>query len=205
MATKPTKQLDWATDADPAKIDEPIAAKRELGYVANERPTFKSHNWIFHITDQWIKYLEETTDTNTSIYTVIVGSGDDATHATLQDAVNDGTLGTNQWVLIQEDQTINTAISLTKAGWRIHCRPGVVFTRGAASNGISIEAASVEIIDGRFVGYTTGGDKAITMTVAAEYCKVVGSRFAASTDTEVDDSLVPAGKKPVISQTISEV
>lgn len=204
MATKPTKKLDWTTDADPAKIEEPIAAKRELGYVANERPTFKSHNWVFHITDQWIKYLEEITDTNVSIYNVIVGSGDDATHATLQDAVNDGALGTNQWVLVQEDQTINTTISLTKAGWRVDCRPGVTWTKGAATTGISLEASGIEFNNGRFVGYTVAGDKAIAMTAAAEYCKIIGGRFASGTDTEVDDSLVPAGKKPVISQTISE-
>ena len=204
MATKPSKRLDWCPDADPAKIEEPIAGKRLLGYVANEKPTFKHHNWIFYLIDQWFKYFEDTTDTNTSIYNVIIGTGDDATHATLQAAVNDVALGTDQWVLVQESQTINTAISLTKAGWRIDCRPGVIFTKGSASTGISMEAARLELNNGRFVGFTTAGDKAVALTAAAEYCKIVGARFALNTDTEVDDTLVLAGKKPVIAQTISE-
>lgn len=207
--TKPTKHINWGVgNVDPVnRIVEPADSKKVLGWLDDEQPPAPIFNWLFFVVDAWQHYFESVTDQIANRYDAVVADISDpsSTHATLQAAVNDVTLGTDKVILVKNSVTINTMISMTKARWRVFCNPGVVFTRGSVPNGISLEAEGIEFNYGRFVGFTTVGDKAITMTSAAEYCKIIGTRFAPTTDTEVDDTLAPAGKKPVIAQTISEV
>lgn len=210
MATKPSGHIGWGVgNPDPAnRIVEPSSAKKQTGWNDDEQPPAPFFNWLFFRIHEWLTYFEERTDTFAARYDVIIGdtaTDQSATHDTLAEAIADAAVPTDAWVLVKESQTIDTTISMTKARWRIDCKPGVVFTKGAVTTGISMEAEGIEWNGGRFVGFTTAGDKAIAMTVAGEYCKVIGTRFAASTDTEVDDALVPAGKSPVIAQTITEV
>lgn len=209
---KPAEHLDWVTDDDAAKQVEPTGAKRLLGWIQGERPPFQWMNWTFWVQDKWNKYFEAQTDVLLARliehYDAIIddtGTNAAATHDTLALAVADGALGANARVLILASQTINTTVDLTKSYWRITCAPGVTFTKGSVTTGISMNAEGIEWFNGRFVGFTTGGDKAIALTAQADYAKVIGTRFVVSTDTEIDESLVTAGKKPVVSQTISEV
>lgn len=207
---KPSSHLDWAVgNADPAtNIIEPSSAKKISAWTSDERPPYEFFNWLFYTQHLWNEYFEAQTDAYVGLFDVVVndtGTDASATHDDLQAAVNDGALGTNLRVLVKENATINTKISLTKAGWRVYFAPGVVFTKGTANVGLSLENDNIEILNGRFVGFTGGSDKAIELTVNADYCKIVGARFAASTNIEVDDSAVGAGKKPVVAQTITEV
>lgn len=207
---KPTVKSNWTVgNVDFVNVTiEPSVAKKEAGWAPTERPPAQLMNWLFWIVDQWIKYFESVTDAQFINYDIIIGNtgtNPAATHDTLQDAIDDGAIGSNQSVLITENQTINTTIDMSKSFWRIFCQPGVEFTKGATTAGVSMNAEGIEWQNGRFIGFTTGGDKAITMTALASYCKIIGSRFVVSTDTEVDDTLPTAGKKPVIAQTITEV
>jgi hypothetical protein len=206
---KPTAKSNWGvSNPDFAnRVVEPSAAKKIAAWLDDERPPAPIMNWLFWIHGQWIDYFEGVTDAFAGKYPVVVGTGADATHATLQDANNDGALGTDLWVLVKEDESLNSAVSLTKARWRVDFAPGVVFSKGggAPTSAISVEAEGIELNYGRFTGWTSGGDSAIKQLAAAEYAKVFASRFGPGTTTEVDQSAVPAGKQGPVSDTITEV
>lgn len=198
MATKP-EQVDWRTDDDTDAIVPPSTGKRNVGWLSGEKPPYQYVNWFFRLVDKWLKFFEKTVD----LYDVVIGSGEDATHATLVAAVADSGVGTNVTVLIRESFTgPATAVSLSKAGWKIHCRPGVTFTKHAsATTGLSIAAANVEVHGLRFAGFSTAGNKAVAFTIAGSYGRVVNCNFV-SADTEVDDDSVVA--KPFVFGSISE-
>jgi hypothetical protein len=187
------------------RVVEPSTAKKQAAWLDDERPPAPIANWLWYIHDQWIKYFESVTDAEGTKYDVIIGSGPAATHGTLQAAVNDGLLGTDLVVRIDDNYTVNTAISLTKARWRIDFRPGVVYSKGAATKCLSLEAEGIVINHGRLTGWTGGGDAAIAQNAAAEYCTVFNTRFGVGTTLEVDQTLVPAGKKGPVTATITEV
>lgn len=204
---KPTAKTNWGVgNGDFAnRVVEPSSAKKIAAWLDNERPPAPIMNWLFWITDQWVDYFESVTDESETRYDAIIGAGPAATHATLQDAVDDGALGSNQWVRVDDDYAITAPITLTKAGWRIDFRPGVTYSKSGSATGIQIGAAGVMLNYPRLTGFTTGGDKAIEQLAAAEYCHVNFARFGASTDTEVDQTAVPAGKKGPIVGSITEV
>ena len=205
--TKPSSHLDWAVGnpSPSVNIIEPSAAKKISAWAADERPPYEFFNWLFYRQDEWNKYFEQTTDAFQSKYNVIVGSGTDATHATLQDAINDGALGSDIAVLVRDSQAVTATITLSKARWRIYFSPGVVFSKSGVATMFDMSADSIEMHYGRFTGMTAGGDKVVNQTAAATYCNVIGARFGVGTDTEVDQTLVPAGKKGLVSQTLTEV
>lgn len=206
---KPTAKSDWGVGNPDFgnRVVEPSTAKKQAAWLDDERPPAPLANWLWHIHDEWIKYLESVTDESETRYDVIVGAGPAATHATLQDAVNDVALGADLWVRVDDSATIETVITMTKARWHIDFRPGVVYTKGAGAptECIKMQAEGIVLNYGRFVGWTTGGDKVIEQEAAAEYCSINHTRFGPGTDTEVDQSAVPAGKPGPVSGTITEV
>lgn len=210
--SKPTAKSDWGVgNPDFAnRVVEPSTAKKQAAWLDDERPPAPIANWLWYIHDQWIKYFESVTDEEDTKYDVVigtVGAGLPATHATLQAAVNDVALGTDLTVRVDASYTVETAISLTKARWRIDFRPGVVYSKGGGApvNAISMEADGIALNYGRFVGWSGGGDAAIKQTAAGEYCTVFNTRFGPGTTTEVDQTLVPAGKPGPVTATITEV
>lgn len=207
---KPNGHINWGVgNTDPAnRIVEPSSAKKTTGWNDDEQPPAPFFNWLFNRLDEWVKYLEQRTDNIAAPYDVVIGDTNvhaSATHDTLQAAVDDGTLGSNQKVLILDDYTVNATITLSKAGWRIYFDPGVTYSKGSASTAFQISAADVDIRDGRFAGWSGGSDVVFQYTATADYNKVVGARFGAGTTKEYDDSLVAAGKKPLVAQTMVEV
>lgn len=44
---KPASKPNW-TDGDAAKVTEPTVGKKLLGWIADERPSFKFMNWLFY-------------------------------------------------------------------------------------------------------------------------------------------------------------
>jgi len=201
---KPTNHIDW-TDGAAGKIQAPTAGRQLTGYTSGDRPPAKEHNWIFYFVDLWLKYFETVTDTVTLQllnYDAVVGAAAGATHATLAAAVAAASSG---WrILVLDNATINTRVSVNVSGIEIDFKPAVVYTKGADTVSLEISAARVKIKGGRFVGYTVAGNIAVKLLIGADYCQVRESVFAVSTDTEVDDSGVAAGKKPVVD-IITEV
>jgi hypothetical protein len=203
---KPTSKPAWVPSDDPTKISEPSSGKKAAGFIALEKPTYQQFNWLLNNISKWIDYFEQVTDQLAAEFNVVVGDTVDdpmATHATLQAAINDVSLGTNVRVLVKEDQAIASTIQMTKNNWRVYFAPGVTFTKSGVTTGIQISASGVEIIHGRFSGFSTSGDVAIEFLAGGNYGRVLYSNFI-NCDTEIDDSAVDAGKRPLIVGTISE-
>lgn len=139
-------------------------------------------------------------------YDVVVGGAgvNGATHATLAAAVADAAVTTNKRVLLADSQAI-APVALTKAGWRIDALPGVTYTKGSGTTGLTMQAANLELRGLRMAGYTVAGNKAITSTAAWVYGRVYDCAFAVGTDTDIDDSAVPAGKKPFTEHNFAEI
>jgi hypothetical protein len=191
-----------ATVEPVVEIVEPTTEKKGQGWLAGEKPPYNFFNWLFVRVGQWIRYF----DKSSSAYDATIGAGDDCTHATLALAIADAGLTTNKRILVRDNITVNTsAISLTKAGWKIYARPGVTITKGTSTSGVSIAAANVELHGFRFAGFTAGGDKAVVLTAAGDYARIMSCNFAVGTTLEVDDTAVTAGKVPVLLANISEV
>lgn len=71
-AQKPDAKTLW-TNGTPGNRLEPGGSKKNTGYVAGERPGFKTWNWLIYDLGLWTDYLEEVTDT-LKISTDIAGS-----------------------------------------------------------------------------------------------------------------------------------
>ncbi len=189
--------VDWIPN-NTTGIATPSGGKLATGWVSAEKPPFQYMNWFFNLVSQWVNF------TGPSAPTVIVGSADYCTHATLAAAVADAGVGTNIRVLLTESASISSIIHLTKAGWTIQALPGVTYTKSGVATGISVEAANIQIINLRMISWSTSGDKAITGTSAWQYGRVLFCNFL-NCDTEIDDSSATAGKKPVTLGNITEV
>src|SRR5947209_3785885 len=127
---KPPSHPDWIITFDPTRMIEPTSAKKTLGFVSGEAPTFQAFNWFYWIVDQWIKYFENVTDTIGNYYDIVVGTGTQATHATLDAAVADAAQGPSKriYILANASATLNSTIQLTKNDWQITFAPGAVYT-----------------------------------------------------------------------------
>lgn len=117
-------------------------------------------------------------------YAAIVGSASFCTHATLAAALADSAVTAGSKILVTSDETLNSTVSVTKADMRIEFMPGVTFTNGSAGTGISIGAAGVRIIGGRFSGFTL----AINITTGFNFNFINECRFVSNTTnwTEAD-------------------
>lgn len=204
---KPSTKTNWAVDNPdfPNRVIEPNASKKKTAWLDNEQPPAPYFNWLFWIIHQWMEYFESVTDETATRYNAIVGTGAGATHATLEDVLADPAFSTDITVRIDESAIINTTISLTKARWKIEFKPGVVYSKGAATKCFSFEAEGIVFEYGRLVGWTAPGDIAITQLVGAEYCYIRGTRFGPGTTEEVNQDAVPVGKAGHVSDTITEV
>jgi hypothetical protein len=206
MPTKPAGHIGWVPDENAAKAVEPILAKKTLGFVGDERPDFKHHNWLWARIHNWLVYLEAITDQNTAAlkdFDAIVGSTAGCTHATLAAAIAAASSG---WkILVTESASIATRITVNKADIEITFKPGVVYTKTGDTVCMEYSTARVKVRGGRFVGYSTSGDIVHRYLLGADYCHLLESIFGTGTDTDYDDSAVTAGKKPIVANTIAEV
>lgn len=194
MSGKPS-YIDWIPN-NTTGITAPSGGKLATGWLSAEKPPFQYMNWFFNLVSQWVNQA------GPGAYDVIIGSGGTAKnqYATLTAAIADAGLGTNLRVLVTESLTLASTITLSKAGWVIDFAPGISYTAGAATTAFSITASGVQIRGARFVNFTY----AVLAAVGWTYGRVLFSNFLNCTN-EVDDTLSPAGKKPVTLGNISEV
>lgn len=203
---KPAGHINWVPDEDPLKAQEPSPAKKALGFVPTERPSPFQHNWLWARIDGWLKYLESISDESAAAlkeFNAVVGTSDGCTHDTLADAIADAAPG---WkILVTESANIAARVALNIADIEILFKPGVVYTKTGDTVCFEYSSARIKVRGGRFVGYTTSGDIVHKYLSGADYCHLLESIFAVSTDTDYDDSAVTVGKKPVVANTIVEV
>jgi hypothetical protein len=173
--TKPTFYLDW-TDGSASKVEEPTAAKKLLGYVANERPSFKHHNWIFWATDQWIKYFEDVTDTlllSRKPWDAMV-SATGGTHTTLQAAINAVTPYSR--IIVFGQHQISTTIIVNKPVL-IYFHPSASLENNGAGTGVQVSSVDVSFNFGVFKNFTT----AISITAGSHRCRILNCYFSGNT------------------------
>lgn len=200
VTNPPGSYINWVPSGNPAYIVQPTTGQSTTGWVAGEYPPFQYMNYLFYILDNWVQYLDYTINVSGKYpYDVIVGSEPFCTDATLAAAVANGAHGPNQRVLLVDSATLSATVHLTKAGWHIDSLPGVTYTYGAGTTGLSMEANDIRINILRMVNFPT----AIVATSAGTYCRVMNCNFNTCTN-EVDDSSAPAGRKTVTLGNITE-
>jgi hypothetical protein len=130
-------------------------------------------------------------------YSAIVGSSSFATHPNLAAALGDAAVLAGSKILITENATINTTITISKANIALDFLPGVTLTNGTAGTGVSVEAAGCRIKGGRFSGFST----AISIASGHQYNFVTECRFASCTTEVAEADAAPVN---VINNNISE-
>lgn len=198
---KPSSHIDW-TDGNVTKVVEPSVAKKLLGWVGLERPTFEHMNFNFFRLDEWAKYFEVTTDALLSLqssFDVVIGAG--GTHATLNAAVADAGLGVDQRVLVIDPATLTSTQILSKAGWEITFKASAVYSQGLTTTpGIRLAADRVKLISGRFTDFDGGSDIAVEVAAGAKNCLITQCYFA-NVDTDIND----LGTNTSLSSNVVEV
>lgn len=164
---KPASKPNW-TDGDAAKVTEPTVGKKLLGWIADERPSFKFMNWLFYNITEWIDYFETTTDGLTALqstYDVVVGVG--GTHATLAAAIADAGLGDNVRVLVKDPFSVTSTIVLSKNGWFIEWKPSAIYAQsGGTSPGIQVTGNNNSLVNAKLIDFDGGSDVGIEIVVA---------------------------------------
>ena len=130
-------------------------------------------------------------------YTAICGAGAYCTHANLAAALADSAVVAGSRILVCDNQTINTTISVAKANITIDFLPGVTFTKGSADPCITFDAAGTRLKGGRFSGFTT----AITISSTFQYNFVTECRFASCT-TDVNEA--DSAPNNIVTNNITE-
>lgn len=74
MARRPVVVPQFATDADPGAIVEPIEAVRNAGFATADRPPAQWFNWQFYHFGQWIDWLRSASTSNWTRVTTTFGA-----------------------------------------------------------------------------------------------------------------------------------
>lgn len=108
------------------------------------------------------------------------------THLTLKSALDDDAVTAGSKILVIKSETLNITPEITKEDITIEFKGASTLIKGTATVGLLISANGAKIKNGRFSGFSTGGDKAISIAPTFKYCMIRDIRFA-SCDTEIDD------------------
>jgi hypothetical protein len=133
----------------------------------------------------------------TSGWTAIVGAASYCTHATLALALADSNVPAGSRILLLDNATITSTMTISKANLLIEFAPGVTYTNSAAGTCLTVAAGGTRIMGGRFSGFTTG--ISISNTFNNNFIK--NCRFASCTSDVTDNNTTPNN---VISDNISE-
>lgn len=192
---KPSTNMDW-TDGAAAKVVEPSAGKKLLGWIALERPPFEFMNFLFFNTDEWVKYLESVTDEQDAKIAAIVDAGGSGTHTDLQAAHDSAGVVAGSKIIIVSDLVVATTISLSKPDIEYEMRPGFKFRRdGAAPAGLTALSIIATADRNRFFGLGFGGttfefdevgDKCLLLDIGADDCLFFNNFFEAANTENFD-------------------
>lgn len=182
---KPGSHIDW-TDGAASKVEEPIVSKKLLGFVSDERPDPKHHNWLWYQLDAWVKYLESVTDEFGLSKTVLVGTG---FFASIQAAHDDADTVPGTKIIVLEDQALAATVNITKANIEIELRSNVTLSDAGAGTGLNVgsSADGFKLKGGRVAGFSDPGDIGIEIAADADFCMLRDIRFS-SNDTDIEEN-----------------
>ena len=204
---KPTSAIDWTEgNPDQATISvEPSAAKKEAGWLPDERPSRETMNWIFQNLDEWTKYFDAEIASFASqsiIYDAFVGAG--GTHADINALMADGDIANIKSVLVVSQIAIDNIQIITQDGMNFDFKANAGFTKNGATGadiGLQINADRVRINNGRFVGFNdVGVDKGIQILATKKNNIIHGCLFN-DCDVQIDD----LGVNNALNANIEEV
>jgi hypothetical protein len=125
-------------------------------------------------------------------YDALVGSGSEATHATLQAAINDAGIVAGSKILVTESAALVSAVTINKPNLEIVFKSNVTYSAAspAPNNAIDIQAGGDGVIirGGRFGDFSGGGNAAINLNVNADYVTLRDMRFFNNTKDIEDNS-----------------
>jgi len=187
---KPSSKPEW-TVGNPdfgTVTQEPSAAKKEAGWLPDERPPREYMNWLFNNIDEWIKYFDGEIDSfanQSIIYDAFVGAG--GTHTDINDLMADPGIAGIKNILITSTLALDATQIINQPGINLHFKPnaGIIKNGPTGANlGLQIDSDRVRILNGRFLGFNAGGDKAIQLN--GNNCIVMGNMFN-DNDTPIED------------------
>lgn len=202
---KPTSKPEWTVgNPDFATVtQEPSAAKKEAGWLPDERPPREFMNWLFNNMGDWIDYFEEQIDGfsgQSVIYDAFVGAG--GTHADINALMADADIATIKNVLIISTLAIDNTQVINQAGMNFTFKANAGITKNGptgADIGLQIDADRVRILNGRFIGFNdVGVDKA--MQINANNCLIFGNMF-----NDNDTAIENLGNNNELTSNIEEV
>jgi len=190
---KPASKPDWTVgNPDFATVtQEPSVAKKQAGWLPDERPPREFMNWLPFNMTEWINYFETTTDT-------LIGKGIDydavvgptGTHADINEVIADMGVGlpaTNIRVYVNTVLTVVSTQVIDKEGVQLEFHPSAVIAKGAALViGLQINASRVKILGGRFTNFNEVGGKAIDILALGKNCHILNNSFTDSTEEIAD-------------------
>lgn len=187
---KPTSKPEWTVgNPDFATITvEPSAAKKEQGWLPDERPPREFMNWLFNNLGEWVDYLEEVTDSagaQSVIYDAFVGAS--GTHADINALMADPAVATFKNILVISTLAVDATQVINQDGMNFEFKPTAGITKNGptgAALGLQIDSNRVRIINGRFIGFNVVGEKA--MQVNGDNNLVSGNMFN-DNDTSLED------------------
>jgi len=204
---KPVSFIDW-TDGNPDQATisvEPSAAKKEAGWLQDERPPRQTMNWVFQNVDEWIKYLDSQVDAFANqgiIYDAFVGAG--GTHADINALMADGDIANIKNVLVVSALAVDTTQEIDQDGMNFYFKAGAGITKNGptgADIGLQINADRVRIKDARFIGFNdVGVDEALKILATKKNNLIHGCMFS-DCDTQIND----LGTNNVLNANIEEV
>lgn len=198
---KPSSKPDWTiTNPDQASISvEPSGSKKNIGWLADERPAAEFWNWLLLNITEWINYFETLTDglaNQLGQYDAVIGFG--GTHASINALMADAGIATLKNVLVTDSILVDTIQVINQPGMNFTFKPQTSLSMGAATIGLRIDAERVRIKNARFLNFT---GKAIELTANAKNCMIVENYFKNNTVT-IDDAL---GTNNLITNNLEEV
>jgi hypothetical protein len=178
---KPTSKPEWTVgNPDFGTVTvEPSAAKKEAGWLPDERPPREFMNWLFNNMGEWIDFFEAEIDNfsgQSVIYDAFVGGG--GTHADINALMADPDIATKKNILIVSTLAVDDTQIINQAGMNFTFQANAGITKNGPTGaviGLQIDADRVRILNGRFLSFNVGGDKA--MQVNGNNCLIQGNMF----------------------------
>lgn len=187
---KPVSKIDW-TVGNPSfgtTTVEPSAGKKLTGWTASERPPHQIMNWLLFNILEWLNYFETTTDGLVALqgtYDAVVGVG--GTHGSLALLMADPNIANIKNILVTDPVTLTAPVVLNQNDMNFTFTPKAIIAKGVGANiGLSITAERVRILNGRFMNFSTAGDKAIQLSAASKYC-MISQNYFVNCDSSIDD------------------
>lgn len=94
--------------------------------------------------------------------------------------------GTNDRFRVIENQALTSTVTISASDVSVQFDPSVTVSKSGAATGILISGSRVRMMNGRFNGFSAGGDKAIQIT--GNYNQICFPIFGTNT-TDVDDTV----------------